>query len=276
MFSLHTDIVAKQSKALDVLINGAMSEASVGSVILDDVHEDTFERFCQFAYTGNYTTPEYECVAVSPSIISEDSGELEARRAAGSATLTDAVVEAVVEAMETVEAVEVEPERPSTSKNKKLKKPSKARLLRQSLDDQRFNTDKIQNEYNSPCEVRSNSRVEEDYTPVFLGHAQLYVFAEKWGITSLKTLTLSKLHKTLATFTLYARRRTDIVELLRFAYSNEHTPDRLDEVDELRSLIMLYVGTEIENMIHCSGFSDFIEEGGEFALDLVQIMMKRI
>jgi len=29
------------------------------------------------------------------------------------------------------------------------------------------------------CRIRENECLEEDYTPIFLGHAQLYVFAEK-------------------------------------------------------------------------------------------------
>jgi hypothetical protein len=44
----------------------------------------------------------------------------------------------------------------------------------------------------------------------------------------MKTLALFKLHKTLVPFTLYAARRPHIVELLKYAYSNDHTPDRVD------------------------------------------------
>lgn len=57
-FAVHSAIIAKQSKALDVLINGPMAEASDGRAVLKDVDEDTFIRFCQFAYTGDYVTPE--------------------------------------------------------------------------------------------------------------------------------------------------------------------------------------------------------------------------
>lgn len=34
-----------------------MAEASDRKAKSNDVQEDTFLRFCQFAYTGNYTTP---------------------------------------------------------------------------------------------------------------------------------------------------------------------------------------------------------------------------
>jgi hypothetical protein len=60
--------------------------------------------------------------------------------------------------------------------SKKSKKPSKSRLLRQSLDDKLYNIETIRT---ARCQVRQNSSPTEDYTTVFLGHAQLYVFAEK-------------------------------------------------------------------------------------------------
>jgi hypothetical protein len=58
-FTLHAAIIAKQSKALDILINGPMGEASEGKATFEDIEEDTFIRFCQFAYTGDYTTPDF-------------------------------------------------------------------------------------------------------------------------------------------------------------------------------------------------------------------------
>lgn len=36
------------------MINGPMLEASKGVAILEDVDEDTFARYCQWAYDGDY------------------------------------------------------------------------------------------------------------------------------------------------------------------------------------------------------------------------------
>jgi hypothetical protein len=155
-------------------------------------------------------------------------------------------------------------------KAKKPKKLSKSSLLRQSLHDQLYDTEIIRTLSAARCEVRQNSDPTEDYTTVFLGHAQLYVFAEKWDIKSLKTLALFKLHKTLTSFTLYAARRPDIVELLRYTFST------VDAVDDLRSLVMLYTACEVENLIHCPEFLSLLGEGGQLAQNLVQMLMKRI
>lgn len=50
-YHLQAGIIAKQSKALNVLVHGTMTEAVEGKATLMDITEDTFERFCQFAYT---------------------------------------------------------------------------------------------------------------------------------------------------------------------------------------------------------------------------------
>jgi hypothetical protein len=75
---------------------------------------------------------------------------------------------------------------------KKPKKPSTSILLRQSLDIPIYNTETSRTIFTARYEVRQNSNLTEDYTTVFLGHAELYVFAEKWDIDVLKTLALSK------------------------------------------------------------------------------------
>jgi hypothetical protein len=164
----------------------------------------------------------------------------------------------------------------TAQKAKKPKKPSKSSLLRQSLHDHLYSTETTRTSSAVRCEVRPNSNPTEDYTTVFLSHAQLYLFAEKWDIKSLKTLALFKLHKTLTSFTLYPVRRPDVVALLRYSFSTNHTPDLVDTVDDLRSLVMLFAVCEVENLIHCPDFLSLIGEGGQLAQHLIQMLMKRI
>jgi hypothetical protein len=276
-FTVHAAVIAKQSKALDVLINGPMAEASDGKAIFEDIQEDTFLRFCQFAYTGNYTTPEFThnpaVEDISPSVaISYDASTTDRDDSRTIVLSPDPEPDPLPEPELTpTDADNIWGYKPK--KSKKTKIPSKGHLLRQSLDNRLYD---IHTTSAVRCEVRQNSSPTEDYTAVFLGHAQLYVFAEKWGIKDLKTLALFKLHKTLVSFTLYTARRPDIVELLRFAYSDNHTPDRVDVVDDLRSLVMLYTACEVENLIHCPEFLSLIGEGGRLAQDLIQMLMGRI
>lgn len=261
-FTVHSAIIAKQSKALDVLINGSMREASEGKAVFEDIEEDTFIRFCQFAYTRDYTTPGFTHV---PSIELLDISPPDALSYVASSTDRDNSIEpAPVPA----------PIDDFGWRSATPKKPSKSSLLRQSLHDQHYNIETIRGILATRCEVRQNSDPIEDYTTVFLGHAQLYVFAEKWGIESLRTLALLKLRKALTSFTLYTARRPGMVELLRYTFN--YTPDLVDAVDDLRSLVILYTACEVENLIHCPEFLSLISEGGQLAQNLVQMLMNRI
>ena len=267
-FTVHAAVIAKQSPALNVLINGAMVEASDGKAIIEDVQEDTFVRFCQFAYTGDYTTPVFlydsgvELPAVSTSseplqgVPTSDRGK--------------------PDQPEPTPVADAEIDDFFGSKPKPSKKPSKSRVLRRSFDGKIYDVEATHKVSAARCRVRQNSSPAEDYTPVLLGHAHLYTFAEKWGIEALKTQALQKLHQTLVSFTLYAARRSDIVELLRYAYSDEHTPDRVGVVDELRSLVMLYTACEAGSLLHCPEFLALVGEGGQLAQELVQKLMRRI
>lgn len=245
-----------------------MAEASDRRATVEDVNEDTFIRFYQFAYTGDYVTPEFTLIPTIELPYIPDRYTAVAE--------PDPVVE---------EEAPPAPEEPPADelgwgsmpkKSKKPTKPSKSARLRQLLDNLTYDTETSRATFRACCEVRPNSNPTEEYTQVFLGHAEMYVFAEKWGIDVLKALALSKLHQTLTSFTLYEVRRPDIVELLRYTFSNDHTPDRIGAEDELRSLVMLYTACEVENLIHCPEFISLIGEAGQLAQNLVQMLMKRI
>ena len=273
-FTVHAAAIAKQSPALNILINGAMAEASDGKAKFEDVQEDTFVRFCQFAYTGDYTTPVF---IHNPDV--ELPGVLSSLTLSQDVFTSDRDDSRPASPVLVPPAPAPEPEEEVVgweSKPKKTKNLSKSRVLRKSFDDKLYDVGIIHAISAARCQVRPNSSPTEDYTTVLLGHAQLYVFAEKWGIEALKTLALHKLHQTLASFTLYAARRPDIVELLRYAYSDKHTPDRVGAVDGLRSLVMLYTACEAGSLIHCPEFLSLIGEGGQLAQELVQMLMRRI
>ncbi|KFY46960.1 hypothetical protein V494_00253 [Pseudogymnoascus sp. VKM F-4513 (FW-928)] len=272
--TVHAAAIAKQSHALDALINGPMKEAQTRIVRFEDVHEDTFIRFCQFAYTGDYEPPVFiqrpesgfqekdSSQWLPPTIDTNEPGEV-----AEEPEPEPAPEPAVAEAEPVYLSFGVK--RP-----KKNKKSPKSRVLRDSFETKTFDVETPWLSAERRCEVRQNSCAEEDYTPVFLGHARLYIFADKWGIESLKALSLHKLHKTLVTFTPYAARLGDVAELVRYTYEN--TPDFAHGMDDLRSLVMDYLTCEVTNLIRCPEFDQLLEQEGPFATDLVHMMMKRI
>ena len=58
-FSVHEDAIAQLSTPLRTLVKSS-SGAQVGNATWKDVSKETFERFVQFAYTGNYSIPATE------------------------------------------------------------------------------------------------------------------------------------------------------------------------------------------------------------------------
>lgn len=58
MLTIHAELVAHHSKPLGKLINGQMIEANEGCAWLEDIDEDTFTRFGQYAYTLDYPVPD--------------------------------------------------------------------------------------------------------------------------------------------------------------------------------------------------------------------------
>jgi hypothetical protein len=101
---------------------------------------------------------------------------------------------------------------------------------------------------------------------VLLSHASLYILAEKWGVDSLKALTLFKLHQTLTKLSFDVPKVPHIVEFARYSYSG--TPDLVAGIDGLRELICQYVAANVEVMSDHTTFITLLEEGGVFVRDL--------
>ena len=56
-FLVHEEAIARLSQPLHSLMKGDLSEAQAGCAIWKDTSKETFERFVQVAYTGDYSIP---------------------------------------------------------------------------------------------------------------------------------------------------------------------------------------------------------------------------
>lgn len=57
-FQVHEQVIARLSEPLHALTKGELSEAQAARTTWKDVSKETFERFVQFAYTGDYSIPD--------------------------------------------------------------------------------------------------------------------------------------------------------------------------------------------------------------------------
>ena len=235
------------------MINGHLSEAQQGFALLDDVDEGTFARFIRWTYTKDYPAPDFTW--------SELEEEIE-----------EATTEAAQKEASFSEAADSWGSFPVKAKKKEKKKKSSSRLhtsLKESFV----------SEYDSwspdvPSGPRSNLYPQEDYTEIFLCHARLYVFAEKYDIQPLKKLCYQKLQRTLAIYTLYPERVGDITTLLRYVYAN--TAETENKTEDIRAMLAHYVGTEMDMLNKYGDIKDLMLDNAEILSDFLKMFASNI
>ena len=257
--TVHTALVAEQSSALRALVSGFMEEANIGTAVWEDVEEDTFAQFAQFVYTGDYpppsckTTEDPQVAAPEPIEFADEVVALQEPEQDMSQNLND--------------WGELTPK-----ERRAAKKRGTQSIKRVAFHDLTYKASSSA-KFVDMCRIRSNESSSEDYGPVFLGHARLYVFAEKWGVRSLKDLVLQKLHVTLREYKPYEARYGDVVELIRYAYENTPSCKRMDG---LRELATQYVAHETPQIAGSEPCLSLVEDGGPFAKDLLSMVLEKV
>ena len=275
-----------------------MSETSNRTAWLKDIDKDTFARFCRFAYTGDYAEPAPDIILDEHTIGEEPVGKVPYPPEPEAEPDLEPTPEPVPESDNRLSP---EPSSsgnlygqntngsPSTKRIGKKKKGKNSKRKSASLSQPTEIMDEVEapktelwesfadKQYNytaslPPSPSRGNAEVCEEYTPVFLCHASLYVFGDKYDIEPLRELALSKLHDCLCKFTIYRERVGDVVELVRYAYSN--TAGIHDE--PLRSLVVQYIAASVERLTGVPEFDEYLEESGAHSKDLVCLIVQRL
>ena len=240
-----------------------MAEAQKGFATLEDVDGDTFVRFIEWAHKGYYTAAKFTTVVEdgsdSAGLCPEDErvDDEQVQRTDIDAVPDDGQVYASAD-MPAEPAIEEydwrvgyggfrqEPEHPTS-------RTAKEDMWHSFKSRERKSATKGQ-------PIRGNKSSAEVYSDVFLSHARLYVFAEKWDIQELKMLALDELHATLVEYNLYTERTSDIINLLRYVYCNKEPSEG---VENLRTLMTLYVGCKMDILTYDQDFRDLMIEDGK-------------
>jgi hypothetical protein len=276
---VHAAAIAVTSHQLVALINGGMKESETRCARIEDVKLEDFIRFCEYAYRGDYTVHPWE---ESPPNSSSASSNNQQSGEGDSFGLSGALYR-----KKKSKKAQPEPEPETTllpqspvyarplfgtvpQPQPEVVKPISRIPLRAQFNNRSYSTKEGSRALVlEQFEPKSNSSVNQNFTPVMLAHARLYCFAHVRLIAPLKALTLSKLHKTLLNFTLYAERIGDIIELAKYAYSTPDLPDRSEggNLDDLRKLVVDYIVCEIDTIGKHDEFLKYMDEGGEFVGD---------
>jgi len=278
---IHADLVSLYSKPLDRLMNGHLAEAQKGFAVLKDVDKETFVRFIQWAYNGYYDRPDFDITHDTSS--SERSIEAE-----------DATADPLPEVEPALDSVVVVEESYNNDwsfghgSRRKAYKKEKKRAVWEDIEPTTEHSSKdalkesfikletiVRQDSIAIPPPRPNQDRHEDYTNIFLSHARLHVFADKYDIQSLKVLALEELQTTLAIFTLHRERTSDIIELLRYIYGN--TGESVPGAQDLRTLMTHYVGFEMDILIKDQSFKDLMfDDGGALLGDFMSMVGQRI
>ncbi|KAH6959643.1 hypothetical protein BKA56DRAFT_600729 [Ilyonectria sp. MPI-CAGE-AT-0026] len=246
-YTIHSSLVAHQSGALNALVNGGMKEAREKCAIWEEFDEETFLRFSQFAYTGNY-----------------DGAEPQKRK-----------VEEQAPVLETAEE-------PNNIIASPLPSPV-FDLSNISLPSPVFDLSKKDLLWNKFSNLYPGSEVkvavhvnesDEDYTDVFISHAQMYVFADYHGIVVLQNLALRKLRQALMQYTLDEKGSRDIIQLVNYCFSN--TADKEGQCDPLRTLVCTYTACKVEDLWKNDEFQELMDTLNEFPRALLTELLHRV
>ncbi|KAJ5306955.1 hypothetical protein N7508_005970 [Penicillium antarcticum] len=252
-----------------------MIEAKTRHVDWSDIDEDTFARLCEFGYFRNYTPPISRLIdGRSPfTKVTETAKEKKKRKKNRlHSDWNDSLMEPTPEP-----GPEAEPEAPPPD---------------DACDDQEVPykersvwTGQLRDVFERSLVVPSppitdldytfmppkNAGSWEDFSPVFLEQARLYVLADKYCIESLCQLVLFKLHQTLINFKLYDTGLSGIIELVRFVYTNT-PPNYGEKIDAMRNLVTRYVVSILGQIGENECFQELLEEGGPFVTDFWHII----
>ncbi|KAG4441648.1 hypothetical protein IFR05_002855 [Cadophora sp. M221] len=260
-FSVHEEAIAALSQPLHTLMRSGLSESETGHAIWEDVSKDTFVRFAQFAYTGDYSVP---------ALATRETAVLDGEKIADAEQIAVAIPAYVY-----VSEDEVEPFGGGYGEKPEKKKKGKKGLVKEESPPDtawvRFQeaiTEFPTFRKNSVYQYDPPSSFEPDksYSSAFIGHASLWVMGNYRLVDSLKILALYKLHSTLAIFRITEKNVGDVVDLVRYAYSEEGAGIE-EGTSGLRNLVCLFLVIHQRALCQDDGFMDLLGEGGQFVKD---------
>ncbi|KAK3348811.1 hypothetical protein B0T25DRAFT_632492 [Lasiosphaeria hispida] len=246
-FVMHSALVAAQSRAFGRFVNSGFKEAEEFHTELKSVSEETFVLFSQYAYTGDYELLELN---PRPRVDVQE-------------------VEAAVRCYDSPLAAEPEP---AVDPGWGLEVTGKKRKKKQSVPKYTYSRTDLWKDFTLACAIAVEPPPKRpgavvDNGNVLLSHAQLYVFANCYGISRLSELSFDRLGKALLEMKVTAELVADIIELLSYCY-DEPTPERL------RNHLVLYAACMADELWSNIQFKELVTTHGDFAAALLGVMIE--
>ncbi|TQW06239.1 hypothetical protein IF2G_06522 [Cordyceps javanica] len=249
-----------------------MKEAIDGCTVWEDVSEDTFIRFGQYVYTGDYSgASPFEPPASPTPPPTEEPGEPSDAPPDVEAPAEERLAPFADDALWAFLTANTKPKKDNKKKavsewGSEVSPPQRAgeawehfTTTRSYLCAPPSPSDTLENVNNS----------SKEYAEVFISHAKVYVMADYYLIQPLATLALHKLHGILCNFTLSKKRIPDIVALLQFCY-------QADERPFLRELVSAYAACKFRKLWTNMAFREVFATYPELSAAVLGNLVERL
>ncbi len=279
---VHRGLISRCSEPLEAMMENGMQESQSGSAPLQDVDRATFGRFVEFVYTGDYNPA--RPVPLNESVDGSTHGDGAGGVESAAFDATEEVDDIGHSSSSRRRCKHGRPSRKACQKCKRLRfiqQPSNEAATA-SLDIQletvelEWPEEPTEVHYlpsgtiavvtSSPLPTNSMFGLDNDwsldYLPVFMSHAQLYVFAEKYAVDTLVRLTARRLEEALSEFRCSASPSTSIVTLVKYIY--ETAPDHGDGEEVLWTIVTNFAANNLHALQRSDEFQDLLAEGGAF------------
>ncbi|EFZ00923.1 BTB/POZ domain protein [Metarhizium robertsii] len=282
-FTIHSEVVAGISPYLDKLVNGDFKEGIENQVQWEDVDEETFVCFWQYAYTGDYDVPR-EPKTPEATIKGEGRGENE-MKSPENANEPHTFVEVTTSGKSTNKQAD------PRMRKKHMKKRSKKRLTENARREEEgeepkpepsyeppskrkqlwevFTALRLTNSYQVEVQPARESQRDDFYASDLLCHARVFAFADCYGIFDLMELSYSCIHRILCNLDLRTETLADIIAFVHYCYETPAPPD-------LKELVVLYSACNIEKLWVDEQFQHIIETHGDLSRAVIASLLGRL
>ncbi|KAJ3496614.1 hypothetical protein NLG97_g2531 [Lecanicillium saksenae] len=270
-FYIHTSLLASQSPALNALVYGQMKEAVNGCAIWEDISEDTFIRFGQYVYTGDYDgAAPFEPPASPTPPSTMEAGERSDATDVDAPPAEEKTAEddfwGTFNAQSTKKKNKARKKKGVTEWNWEASPPQRAEEAWEHFTTTRSYACAPP----APLPTVENlDNKRKEYAEAFLSHARVHVMADCYLIQPLATLALHKMHEILCNFTLHLERIPDIVCLLRFCYEADQRP-------VLRELVSAYTACHFKKLWTNMAFRELFATHPELSLAVMGNLVERL
>lgn len=255
----HAAAISATSKQMDTLINNGMKGSQEKTAKLPEIEYNDFVRFCEYAYSGHYSTP--RATTPQPETVTDGKERMPEE------DLSQSRKRPRFEVTSALRHTSNSSERNNAEIDRSMlpfaERPSSTPWVLEDLCTELIAlTEKNPRwKYVRDFQVQNNDSPETDFTEVLLAHARLYAFTTYRLINRLRRMAAYKLIRTVMDLKLQLGKRVDdILELIRYVFNHPGLVTSRS-VDNVKHSLVRYVTVETNTIRRHEGFYQLMQEG---------------